>query len=310
MAASSRPRIARIAARSALTALLLLSAIPALAQAPPAGPLALQLSPTPRTTALGQAWVAGRDADVIFYNPAQIIGARQSLDLAITRYGSTGTVTSLGSSYAAGKWSLTLGWGVVLADFAPEHGTSYPFSSSALFEHGPGGGSSTLAAVGGAILLKGWRLGAAGKYAADRAGGGAVAADGKHAAWLLDVGGSHALFGGTVAISAQNLASDAVPHQWRAGWSIARGAGPLDLALVSQVTLRDDWSAGAAGLEAGYTWIEGYTVALRAGVRRPETTREHPLAWGAAFTADRVTIEYARQTFDGRASNGVTIRWR
>lgn len=277
---------------------------PASAQAPPAGPLALQLSPTPRTTALGQAWVAGRDIDVIFYNPAQLIGARQSLDLAITRYGSAGTSTTLGSAYAAGKWSLTLGWAVVLADFAPAS-SAYPFTSDALFESGQTAGSSTLAVVGGAVVIKGWRLGAAGKYAVDRAGAE------RQADWLLDVGGSRPLFGGTIAVSAQNLVSDEMPHQWRTGWAIARAAGPLDLSLVTQVTLRDDWAAGAAGLEAGYSWIEGYSVALRGGVRRPDTTREHPFAWGAAFTADRVTVEYARQTFDdGRASNGVTIRWR
>jgi len=43
----------------------------------PAGPLLLLVPATPRTAALGNAWVAGRDQDVLFYNPAQLIGARQ-----------------------------------------------------------------------------------------------------------------------------------------------------------------------------------------------------------------------------------------
>jgi hypothetical protein len=61
----------------------------------------------------------------------------------------------------------------------------------------------------------------------------------------------------------------------------------------------------------GYSWIQGYNVAFRIGARRPETTAEHPLAFGAAFTADRLTLEYAIRIFDGgRTSNGVTVRWR
>jgi hypothetical protein len=50
---------------------------------------------------------------------------------------------------------------------------------------------------------------------------------------------------------------------------------------------------------------------LRAGVRRPESGPERPFSFGAAFTADRVTVEYGVQFFEGgRAANGVTIRWR
>jgi hypothetical protein len=305
---TSRPRPIVLATAAVLFASI---AAPARAQAPPAGPLALEVSPTPRTTAMGQAWVAGRDADVIFYNPAQIIGARASLDLSATRHGGTGSVTTLGSSHAAGKWSFTLGWGVVLADFDAQPGTTHPLTTDVLLATGPMSGSSRLLAAGGAITLKGWRLGATGKYAADLVTGPVEpAADARRSAWLLDVGGARSLFGGTIAVAVQDLASDQAPVKWRAGWSIGRAAGPIDLLVVSQLTHRDEWTAGAAGVEAAYSWIEGYTIALRAGVRRPETVREHPLAWGAAFTADRFTVEYARQTFDGRSSNGVTLRWR
>jgi hypothetical protein len=61
----------------------------------------------------------------------------------------------------------------------------------------------------------------------------------------------------------------------------------------------------------GYGWIEGYNFALRAGVRRTESDSEQPFTFGAAFTADRLTIEYGVQFFEGgHAANGVTIRWR
>ena len=60
---------------------------PAFAQAPPAAPLVLQLPATARAAALGDAWVTGRDSEVIFYNPAQIIGASRTFGVTLGRPG-------------------------------------------------------------------------------------------------------------------------------------------------------------------------------------------------------------------------------
>ena len=86
------------------------------AQPPATGPLLLRIPATPRTAALGNAWVAGRDQEVLFYNPAQLIGARTGLDLSLIRFGH-GTTTTLGGVYTGGKLSLTLGWGAQIAAF-------------------------------------------------------------------------------------------------------------------------------------------------------------------------------------------------
>jgi hypothetical protein len=102
-----------------------------------------------------------------------------------------------------------------------------------------------------------------------------------------------------------------LPRQGLFGWSMSRPAGPLDLMLVGQVTVRDDWTGAGGGVETAYTWIEGYTVALRAGARRPEDAAEHPWTLGAAITGDRLTVEYGARFFEGgRAAHGVTVRWR
>ena len=102
-----------------------------------------------------------------------------------------------------------------------------------------------------------------------------------------------------------------MPRQVLLGWSTTRGVGPLDVGLYSQLMLRDGWTAPGGGLEVGYSWIEGYNVAFRVGGRRPESDTERAYALGAAFTADRVTVEYSVQFFDGgRAAHGVTLRWR
>ncbi len=295
---------------------------PALAQAPPTGPVVLLQPATPRSASLGGAWVAGRDQDVIFYNPAQLIGARDGFDVSFMRYGPNATQTTLTSVYAAGKWSLTLGWGVSFLNFGAGPGDAYPYASDVLVSGGAAQGSGVLAVVGGAIVIKRFRIGAAGKYVSELVSmpsGFAGASSIRHAAIVADLGVSRPLFGGTAAAAVQNLGPDSLdgaglvklPKQGLFGWSRTKTAGPLDLLVVGQVTVRDEWTSPAAGLEAGYSWIEGYYVALRAGIRRPESTLEQPYSLGAAFTADRLTIEYGVRFFeDGRAANGVLVRWR
>lgn len=313
--------------RRLLLLVILALGVPVLAeaQAPPAGPLLLIIPSTPRTAALGNAWVAGRDQEVLFYNPAQLIGARQGLDLSITRHGCEGTTGTLGGVYAGGKWSLTLGWGVQFADFSVDPATPYPYASDILLSSGTASGSSLLAAVGGAVTWRGFRFGAAGKYASDRISMPTNTIDAaanppiSHGVIVADLGVARNALGGVLAFSFQNLGGSSngdgtgisATKQALAGWSMARQAGPLDLAVFTQVTFREDWQAPGFGVELGYSWIEGYNVALRAGLRRPESDLEHPYTFGAAFTADRLTIEYGVQLFEGgQTANGVTIRWR
>ncbi len=291
------------------------------AQAPASGPLILQLPATPRTAALGNAWVAGRDQDVLFYDPAQLINARQGLDASFFHYGADGRRATFGGIYAGGKLSFTLGWGVQYASFKVDPDTTAPLTTDALFQTGSIPASSALIAVGGAVLYKGFRIGAAVKYAADHVSAPAStgAPEARQSVMLADFGVSRNLVGGVGALAVQNLGpafvDDAetirVPRQVLLGWSTTHAAGPLDLGLYSQLALRHGWTAPGGGLEIGYSWIEGYNIAFRVGARRPETETERACALGAAFTADRITVEYSVQLFDGgRAAHGVTVRWR
>jgi hypothetical protein len=258
--------------------------------APP--PLVLGTASSARAVALGGAWVAGRDQDVVFSNPAQIIGARSDFALSMTRRGPSDNSGAFASIYAGGKWSFTLGFGAAVIN-TPATQTS-------------------LAVVDAAVTYKGFRVGAAGKYVGD-----ATATD-RHAL-LLDVGAGRNLFGGVAGLAVQNIGpstddqspSARLKRQVALGWSTAKPAGPLDLALFTQVTARSGWAGPAAGLEAGYSWIEGYSVAVRAGARRPDTAEEKPITLGAAFTGDRLTMEYAVRFFDNsREAHVVTLRWR
>jgi hypothetical protein len=289
------------------------------AQAPPTAPLVLTQPSSARVTALGGAWVAGRDQDVIFSNPAQLVGVRTDFSLSLARFGPSARGGSLTSAYAGGKMSFTLGWGLQVASLNVPIGAAPPYSANRLLAgadnallRATADAQSAVATVAGAVQYKTFKIGVAAKYAADRA-------DANHGAFLFDVGAARNLFNGVAAIAVQNLGPSTLddlpaarlPRQFAAGWSTTRPAGPLDLALFTQITRRTAWTGAAAGLEAGYSWIEGYLVTFRAGVRRPETTEELPLALGAAFSADRLTLEYAVRLFkDNRGTHVVTIRWR
>lgn len=280
--------------RILFTLLVCLAPARAVAQTP-AVPLVLGVPASARVAALGNAWVAGRDQDVVFSNPAQLVGARPDFSLSFAHLGSAQTMGALTSVYAAGRLSFTLGWGgVILAQ-------------------GDGTPPSALGVVAGAVTYRGLRAGVGGKYVSDN-----QSTSERHAL-LCDVGLARNLFGGVVGAalhnvglgSANGMAGTTIPKQLAFGWSASKQAGPLDVALFTQVTTRKDHTSPAAGLEVGYGWIEGYVVTLRAGARRTEFTGERPGSVGAGFTADRLTIEYALQGLDqGHRAHRMTIRWR
>ena len=97
-----------------------------------------------------------------------------------------------------------------------------------------------------------------------------------HGVLVADLGVARNSLGGVLAFSFQNLGGSSngdgtgimAPKQALAGWSMSRQAGPLDLALYTQWTIREDWQAAGAGIEVGYSWIEG--LFCGAAGRRPE----------------------------------------
>jgi hypothetical protein len=290
------------------------------AQAPSSAPLSLRLPAGTRATSLGNAWVAGRDEDVVFYNPAQIV-ARTGFNLSLARYGSSATQASMASGYAAGPWSMALGWGIQFADLHAPADYNYPLTPDAMSERGAVDVFTMQAVAGVSFLVKGFRIGAAGKYATDRASAAASgSSEQRHDVFLADVGLARNIFSGTAALSVQNIGNGPTdgdrtidaPLQASLGWSSnPRQTGEFDLGLYTQVTARTGWISPAAGAELNYGWIEGFGIGLRAGARRPETAAEKPFTLGAAFTGDHLIVEYAHQFFDGgHHANRMTIRWR
>ena len=319
----SLPTFRRALGRAAV---FLLLAASLRAQDRPYAGIVLRVPASTRALALGNANVAGREDDVIFYSPAQLAVARGT-SISGERFTATSTGGSLSTLVRIGSGGI--GFGASWLSYATVDGT-YPGSRADFTTSGGRGGSSLLAAVGLAQTIKGFRIGVTGKYLREEL---AVSED--RALADVGVGRDFTLWlPFQAALSVQNLGSDfssdavlvtpdelpglgnaparaRLPMRASLGLSSGTPVGPLDLAALAQLSvLRDGFVAPAGGLEAGYSWLDGYSIALRAGARRPENG-EGILTAGAGFSVDRISIDYALETLTGgRTAHRVGLRIR
>jgi hypothetical protein len=188
---------------------------------------------------------------------------------------------------------------------------------------GPGQPATSLeASVGVAQVVKGVRVGGAAKYVEDNDGTTRVSRA------AFDVGLSKDVFRFyTVALAVQNMGASTtipcstathcipasglpgsvpleftsanLPIRTTLGVAGGRGVGEFDLAGTAAVSLlRTNFVVPAGGAEIGYSWLDGYSLALRAGARRP-LPGERALTAGAGFTMDRLSIDYALEALSG-----------
>lgn len=288
-----------------------------------AGPLALLLPTGARAAAMGNAWVAGRDEFAVFSNPAAL-NATNGFGVTVATYGDDGRGFSAASAATMGP--MTYGWGVSIADFsAPRAAIRYPLLPASLVASGDADQFSMVALVAGQMLWKGFRIGAAAKYAEDivpreAATSSLLVLPSRGSAWLGDLGTTHPLWTGTAGLSLQNVGHPyvvrgrrvSVPTQLALGWTAQKGWGPFDFGFATQVTSRrDGWVAPAGGVEVSWSWIEGYRLEARAGARRMESDGEKPVSAGFSFTADRLTLDYGAGFYAGNEmAHRLTVRWR
>ncbi|HTE45640.1 MAG TPA: hypothetical protein VK636_10385, partial [Gemmatimonadaceae bacterium] len=318
-------------------------------------PVVLLLPAGARSLAMGNVGVAGRDDDVLFFNPAQLIVARGT-SASYERYsassagGTLSSVTRLTNS-AIGIGARMVDYRSSLSFLSPPNAgpgtgippgvtpiTTFPLDRESSVRPGPAQGTSIEASIGYARTVKSIRIGAAAKYVEDEIP--AV----KIERGTLDIGLARDFFRYyTLALSVQNIgpstslpcithseighenceveAVPAPPSSLRVpvylplrttlGGSFSHQVGEFDLVSTAAVSvLRGNAVNPAAGVELGYSWIDGYTVALRGGVRRP-IPGESPVTAGAGLTADRLSIDYALETLaDGRIAHRFGFRIR
>jgi hypothetical protein len=315
----------------------------------PYAPLGLVLPASARTLGLGNVGVASRDDDVLFYNPAQLAVARGT-SASFERYSASSSSGALSSVTRFSNSAIAIGVSIAdyktpTAFVSPAGGASavtpiaeFPLDRQSSLGPGLGEGLTSEAAFGYAITLKGIRLGGAAKYVEDEVPAVRIQRG------ALDLGVAKDLFGFyTIALAVQNIgpsteisciihseighepceveATPAPPSSLRVplylplrttlGGSFSHQLGEFDFLSTAAVSmLRSNALYPAAGAELGYSWLDGYSVAIRAGARRP-VPGESGVTAGAGFTADRLSIDYALETLsDSRVGHRIGLRIR
>jgi hypothetical protein len=299
----------------------------------PYAPIVLLLPSGPRTLAMGNTGVAGRDDDVLFFNPAQLAIAR-GFSASAERYSpnSGGGALSAVTRFSTGGIAV----GMRMVDYQLPLNT-YPADRGTMLGDGPAAGTSVEASVGLAQVIKSVRIGVAAKYVEDNVPAirvGRAAADIGVAKDLFrfytfglavqNIGSSmtvpctiaHQVAAGThdclpSEVPSNGLTSARLPLRTTLGVATARPLGEFDVVATAAVSaLRMGWLGVSGGTEVGYSWLDGYSIALRAGGRRP-LPGEAPFTAGAGFNMDRLSIDYALETLAGsRVGHRIGLRIR
>ncbi len=297
-------------------------------------PLVLEAPASTEAMAFGNAPnLQGQDASLLFYGPAFLAGA-SGASFGFQRFGSDGTLASVAAATEQNDFGLAVGL-QYLSYGADDLARAQDIQSVAL-----GGGAlgvdEFVASVGLSRELLGLETGVVLKWveqSVDRSNDHTVA---------FDVGVGKDLGPIVLGLTTRNLGSNLEPEPVScpvcdpasptsaAGLElpslVALGltsdefeVGALDMFFTTQVMRRRDGEViPAGGVELSYWPLPGYTFRLRAGAQRVVEDRRSPLTFGAAFTGDRLTIEYAYQAFDddgelGSSSTGghrFGFRWR
>jgi hypothetical protein len=266
---------------------------------------------------MGNVAVAGRDDDVLFYNPAQLVAAR----------GTSASAEQFSSTARTGAWSSVIRFnsgGVAIGGTIAEFDSplaAYPVARADLVSGGPVLGSSGSFVLGFAQPVKSVRIGGAAKFVEERIG------PTRSARGLFDVGLGRDFFGYAFGLAVQNIGESFAPTTPPGSEFILRGSrmplrttfgamrgwntNTFDFTATAAVsTLRDGFVVPAGGAEMSYSWLDGYTVIFRAGGRRPEHG-EGPITAGLGLTVDRLSIDYALETLSGsRVANRIGLRIR
>ncbi len=295
--------------------MLVAGPVAALAQSKGNAPLVLELPTSTRALGMGNAYVlTGRDSDALFANPGLLDQSRGS-GIAVQQYGSSGTLATMSTVRPWASGVLAIG-GQVLA-YHPQSAnfSNFQTDAGALLSSGAFSASDLVGSIGYGRVIKGIRVGIAGKLIQQRLAGR------NDATVAADVGVAKTLFGVTVGLAVQNLgprlslrgAVQPLPNRVTLGATLPRKAvGPLDLvATVAVARRRDAEVVPAGGIEVSYWPISGRTFTGRVGLRRVPGGTASAITFGAAFTGDDITIDYAFEGFDVAGSaHRFGLRWR
>lgn len=268
------------------------------------GPMVLRLPASARMLGMANVGVSSNDGDALFYNPGMLTQAR-GVAMSVQRYGENATAGSFASVQTLGSLSIAVGAQFLQFATMPfDWATDAKQGGARLSDGGPDASSSTAFTFGVGRTIKGYRLGAAVKYAEERLGS---TSDGIVA---LDVGLNKPLGPATLAIAVQNIGAGPdlyfvngpLPTRLTIGYG--GGLFPIwekfDLGMQTAVSVeRDGFVRPAGGVELGYVPVEGVSLIVRSGLRLPRE-KDEPLATaGLGLTVDRFSLDYAVEPMRG-----------
>jgi len=316
-ASGRRDRAACRRVHGASAALLALAAVwpsQALAQREHHAPILLQLPVTARSMAMGGLTAATRDVEAVFGNPA-LVGGANALSVTLGRYASGAATGHAATTMTVGMLGVALG--AQLLD-APQRQAGGPLQSDVLTDDGRYAASAMGANVAASLSWKGVRWGAAARYVEQRT---ALTRTGSAA---LDVGLSRDFVNGMLStgVVVQHLGRDLrsggeridLPLRVAVG-ATAGGYGVgkwIDVGAASHLAVREDGALfGSAGGELTFVPIEGISLAVRGGARRPELRAQRALTGGLGLQVDRLAIDYGWEDMRGKGgAHRITLRMR
>ncbi len=293
---------------------LALVAGPAHAQRERYAPLVLQLPATARTMAMGGLSVGTRDVEAVFGNPA-LVGGSSAFSLSLGRYASGASTGHGATTMSVGM--IGLGFGVAVLD-APQVVSGAPLRSDVLTDDGRVAASNMAATVAASLSWKGFRWGATARYLESRTG------DERGGAPAFDVGMAKDFMNGflTTGVVLQHMGRDlpgdgsgrGLPMRIALG---AAGSGYgvgkwFDIGASTNLAVREDGEVfPTAGGELALVPIEGISIALRAGARRPELRAQRALTGGLGVQYDRLSLDYGWEDMRGKGgAHRFTLRIR
>lgn len=258
---------------AAAATLLLAAALPLAAQQPSRlGPSLLGQPSGTRAAAMADAALGTRDAEALLHDPAQLPYARGA-GASWHRLGEA-TMLAVVASLPAGGFS---------AGVAAQHLGTETTSGTALV-------------AGVARVVKGLRVGVAGRYAEERS------ATSRFRSRTADVGVGRAMGPVQLGLAVQHLGAslrdgDARIHPPTRALLGFNGEGlplgPFDFAGGAAVGVqRDGRVLARTGWELGWVWIEGHALQGRLGLRRPEYDGQSSVTLGAGLVRDAYALDY------------------
>ena len=278
-------------------------------------PRVLELPASTRAMALGGAYMTSTpQADVLFYNPALLVGV-QSFSLDVQQWGAASwTATAAASKQWLGG-GIGIGLQVLQYGAHGPGGYTAPSGQAHLFDAGSLPVSERVATIGYAREIKGFNLGLAIKLIEERVAlNKFVASDARTrdgAVWF-DAGISKTFFALTTSLSYQNNGDRLFAGEYLGDYQVADRItlgvsssgmqfGIFDYGITAAITQvrtfkEDSATIPAAGLEISYWPIRGRTFVARAGVQRtPYYEDASPFTFGFAYWGDNLVLEWSFQ---------------